>query len=97
MTISLTCEQDTDNPLAINALEIIHSSDISSTGGRECVIDCAEAIAFRNDCTGWNHERYSDGYSIEVTISASDWEKWCAGYEIVEAHSADSAASVEVW
>ena len=97
MTISLTCEQDTDNPLDINALEIIRSSSEPSTGGRECIIDCAEATAFRDDCTGWDNERYSDGYSIEVTISASDWEKWCAGYEIIEAQLADSAAYVEAW
>lgn len=94
-SIKLTCCMDSDNPLNISALEIAAGHQGNATAGRECIIDSSEATAFRDDCTGWDNDRYNEDFGIVVYISSDDWERWCAGYEVVaDAAYADALETV---
>ena len=85
--VQLTICRDPDNDLDINALGL--------SDRREAVIDRSErADFFRDllDLTPENAAQFANHLSIQVTISAANWDNWLKGYEIVDVDPAHIAA-----
>ena len=74
--VRLLCAPDLDSEGDIYAIELDTHT--------EAVIDCQEASPFMGDCYSWRADAFDQGRSIQVNMSAYDWQQWLADYELVE-------------